>query len=53
LEINPDNIYAILIKALCIKSVDERINKLLELLEVIKDYARPYNGLGNAYYNNG
>lgn len=53
LEINPSNIYACLIKSLCIKSVDERIERLKDILEIVSDYARPYNGLGNAYYNNG
>lgn len=53
LEIKPSNIYACLIKSLCIKSVDERIERLKDILEIVSDYARPYNGLGNAYYNNG
>ena len=49
---NPNNIYASLIKALCIKSVEDRIEALKEVLDIKADYARPYNGLGNAYYNN-
>lgn len=52
LALNPQNNYARLIKALCVKLIDERIEALKEVIDHISDYARPYNGLGNAYYNN-
>ena len=39
-----------MIRALCLKTVDDRIEALKRILA--DDYARPFNGLGNAYYNN-
>lgn len=51
LALNPKNCYAKLIAALCNRDLSVRIQELKELIEELPDYARPYNGLGNAYYN--
>ena len=40
-----------LIRALCSKDLEQRIEELKKLIELRPDYARTYNGLGNAYYN--
>lgn len=40
-----------LVKALCKKNLEERIKELKKLIEFKPDFARVYNGLGNAYYN--
>ena len=51
LEKEHGNFYALLIRALCGKDMMKRVQQLEELIEVKPDYARPYNGLGNALYN--
>jgi len=51
LKLEETNFYAMLVKSLSKNNIEERIDELKKLIKLKPDYARVYNGLGNAYYN--
>jgi tetratricopeptide (TPR) repeat protein len=51
LALKPKDCYGKLVAALCNRDLDLRVGELQALIEEMPEYARPYNGLGNAFYN--